>query len=46
MRVGDRTDFNRILFSIETDGTLAPTEVMTQAIEIMIEQLQAMTEEA
>lgn len=46
MRVGDRTDFNRIIFSVETDGTLAPKEVVDQAIEIMIEQLQAMAPEA
>lgn len=46
MRVGDRTDFNRIIFSIETDGTLEPSDVMEQSIEIMIEQLQAMTGEA
>ncbi len=46
MRVGDRTDFNRINFSIETDGTLTPREVIDQAIEIMIEQLQAMAPEA
>jgi len=46
MRVGDRTDFNRINFSIETDGTLAPREVLDQAVEIMIEQLQAMAPEA
>lgn len=42
MRVGDRTDFNRINFSIETDGTLTPRAVIDQAIEIMIEQLEAM----
>ncbi len=46
MRVGDRTDFNRIKFSIETDGTLTPREVIDQSIEIMIEQLQAMAPEA
>ena len=46
MRVGDRTDFNRINFSIETDGTLTPREVLDQAVEIMIEQLQAMAPEA
>jgi len=46
MRVGDRTDFNRINFSVETDGTLTPREVVDQAIEIMIEQLQAMAPEA
>tara|TARA_B100000378_G_scaffold276850_1_gene275670 strand:+ start:989 stop:1684 length:696 start_codon:yes stop_codon:yes gene_type:complete len=41
MRVGDRTDFNRIKFTIETDGTISPREVLDSAVEIMIEQLQA-----
>ena len=41
MRVGDRTDFNRIKIYIETDGTLKPREALRQAIEIMITQLKA-----
>jgi DNA-directed RNA polymerase subunit alpha len=41
MRVGDRTDFNRLRISIETDGTLAPRTALEQAIEIMITQLKA-----
>jgi DNA-directed RNA polymerase subunit alpha len=41
MRVGDRTDFNRLRVSIETDGTLAPRAALEQAIEIMITQLKA-----
>jgi len=41
MRVGDRTDFNKLRISIETDGTIAPGEALTTAIEIMINQLKA-----
>jgi DNA-directed RNA polymerase subunit alpha len=41
MRVGDRTDFNRLRVSIETDGTLPPRAALEQAIEIMITQLKA-----
>ncbi len=45
MRVGDRTDFNRIKMTIETDGTLLPKEALDQAINIMLEQLQAMSDQ-
>lgn len=41
MRVGDRTDFNRLRISIETDGTLSPRTALEQSIEIMITQLKA-----
>jgi len=41
MRVGDRTDFNRLRMSIETDGTITPREALERAIEIMITQLKA-----
>ncbi len=41
MRVGDRTDFNRLRISIETDGTLTPKAALEQSIEIMITQLKA-----
>lgn len=41
MRVGDRTDFNKLRIFIETDGTITPTEALTHAIEIMINQLKA-----
>ena len=41
MRVGDRTDFNRLRISIETDGTLTPKAALEHAIEIMITQLKA-----
>lgn len=41
MRVGDRTDFNRLRVSIETDGTITPNEALSRSIEIMINQLKA-----
>ncbi len=41
MRVGDRTDYNRLRVFIETDGTLTPREALEQSIEIMINQLKA-----
>lgn len=41
MRVGDRTDFNRLSIFIETDGTITPKEVLERAITIMIKQLKA-----
>jgi DNA-directed RNA polymerase subunit alpha len=41
MRVGDRTDFNRLRVSIETDGTLAPRVALEQSIDIMINQLKS-----
>lgn len=44
MRVGDRTDFNRLRISIETDGSITPTEALVRSINIMIEQLQAITD--
>ena len=41
MRVGDRTDFNRLRVSIETDGTITPRAALERAIETMIQQLKA-----
>ena len=41
MRVGDRTDYNRLRVSIETDGTFTPREALEKAIEIMVHQLSA-----
>lgn len=43
MRVGDRTDFNRLRILIETDGSLTPNEALEKSIAIMIEQLKAIT---
>ncbi len=41
MRVGDRTDYNRLRLMIETDGTITPREALERSIEIMIHQLKA-----
>ena len=41
MRVGNRTDFNRLKITIETDGTLSPREALENSISIMIHQLKA-----
>ena len=41
MRVGERTDYNRLKISIETDGTLTAREALEQSIAIMIKQLKA-----
>ncbi len=36
MRVGDRTDFDKLNLEIETDGTLTPEEAFGQACDILI----------
>lgn len=41
MRVADRTDFNRLRVTLETDGTLSPREAFEKSVEIMIRQLSA-----
>ena len=41
MRVGDRTDFNRVRMFIETNGTISPREALESSIETMIHQLKA-----
>ncbi len=41
MRVGDRTDYNRLRVFIETDGTLTPKAALENSIEIMIHQLKS-----
>jgi len=41
MRVGDRTDYNRLRISIETDGTISPRRALEASIEIMVNQLKS-----
>ena len=41
MRVGERTDFNKLRMFIETDGTMTPREALEKSIEIMLNQLRA-----
>ena len=38
MRVGDRTDYHRIRFHIETDGSLSPREAFSRAAKVLAEQ--------
>jgi len=41
MRVGDRTDYNRLRISVETDGSITPAEAVEKSIETMIHHLKA-----
>lgn len=41
MRVGDRTDYNRLRIILETDGTISPRQALENSIEIMIHQLKS-----
>lgn len=37
MRVGDRTDFDRLFLELETDGTLTPEDAFSQAAGILVD---------
>ncbi len=41
MRVGERTDYNRLRFVIETDGSISPREALEEAVKITLRQLEA-----
>lgn len=41
MRVGDKTNHNRLRIAIETDGSISPREALESSISLMIVQLQA-----
>lgn len=36
VRVGDRTDFDRLVLKLETDGSLSPKEAISQASDILV----------
>ena len=44
MRVGERTDFDRLFVELETDGTLTPEEAMTEAAEILVKHFSLFSE--
>ena len=44
MRVGERTDFDRLFLEIETDGTIAPEEALFQASEILLKHFSLIAE--
>ena len=43
MRVGDRTDFNRLYLDITTDGTISPEQAFSQASEILVGHFSLLT---
>lgn len=45
-RVGDKTNYNRVVFNIKTDGTITPLEVIQKSATILVEQFSALTSEA
>jgi DNA-directed RNA polymerase subunit alpha len=40
MRVGKRTDFDKLSLEIETDGTITPEEALSQSLNILSSQIQ------
>jgi DNA-directed RNA polymerase subunit alpha len=44
MRIGERTDYNRLRFLIETDGSITPREALENSIKILIKQLSAIVD--
>ena len=44
MRVGDRTDFNKLVFDIETDGSIRPEVAFKKAIDILDEHIRIIDE--
>ncbi|MCF7845588.1 MAG: DNA-directed RNA polymerase subunit alpha [Candidatus Pacebacteria bacterium] len=43
MRVGKRTDFDRLFLEVETDGTITPKEAYTQAVNILKDHFSAIS---
>lgn len=44
MRVGEMTNYNKLRFEIETDGTITPSEALVQAAKILASQFTVLTE--
>ncbi|MDD3032709.1 MAG: DNA-directed RNA polymerase subunit alpha [Candidatus Pacebacteria bacterium] len=45
VRVGDRTDYDKLIFEIETDGTIKPEEALLQSIKILNSHFQFLESE-
>ncbi|MCX6812885.1 MAG: DNA-directed RNA polymerase subunit alpha, partial [Candidatus Azambacteria bacterium] len=43
MRVGDKTNYNRLRFNIETDGSITPAEALANAANLLIEYFKIVT---
>ncbi len=44
MRLGDRTDYNRVRLLMETDGSITPREAFEKAAKILVEQFSSLAE--
>jgi len=44
VRVGKRTDFNKLRLSIQTDGSISPTEALLEASELLLEHFSLIKE--
>jgi len=44
MRVGERTDFDRVYLDVETDGTITPEDAFSQASEILVKHFSLLAE--
>lgn len=44
MRVGERTDFNRLRFEIETDGSISPADALVKSSQILIDHFKIFAE--
>lgn len=44
MRMGDRTDYNKVRLHVETDGSISAREAFAQAAEILVQQFGALAE--
>lgn len=44
MRVGDRTDYNRVLLQVETDGTVLPSRAVHKAADILLDHFKRISD--
>jgi len=44
MRVGERTDFDRLFLDVETDGTITPEEAFSQTAEILVKHFSLLSQ--
>lgn len=45
MRVGDQTNYNRVLFTVTTDGTISPLQAIEESARILVTQFTALVSE-
>ncbi len=44
MRVGDRTDYNKIILEVETDGTVSPSRAVHKAADILLDHFKTIAD--